>query len=261
MTLGMALALGVVTAVANLLGGLGAVLGRRPSSALLSGAMGFGGGFLLGAALLEMLPEALGAGPWTPLLVLAGYFLVFLVEQVLNVHLHRLPEAEANPHSLGGGVAAKPSLLPLTTGVAALVALNVHDFLDGLAIGAGAVETPALGWLAFLAVLAHEVPAGFVAASLMVGAGKGPWVSLLAAASIGAVTLLGIALPFLVGEVNPGATAALLAMATGSFLYVGATILIPLSEAGGARQALVWVAVGLALAWGTQRALSWAFPG
>jgi ZIP family zinc transporter/zinc and cadmium transporter len=228
----VALALGVVTAIANIVGSCLAILYRQPSHRFTAGTLGFGGGFVLAAALLEMVPESLARGPLMPVFVSLGYLMVFLIEQLFNVHLHQLPE---------GSNSAK---VPLSSGIASLIAFNAHDFIDGLAIGAGMVSDVGLGVVIFLAVLFHEVPAGFVIAAIMRGAGWSRTGALLAGASLGIITLFGIALPFWLGEISAAVTDALLALAAGTFIYLGATLLVPLSEAGKSRSIPLLVILG-----------------
>jgi zinc transporter ZupT len=228
----IALGLGLVTAIANVLGSYLAILQHEPSRRFTAGTLGFGGGFVLAAALLEMVPASLERGPSMPVYIAAGYLLIFLLEQLLNVHLHHLPEKKG------------PSNIPLATGLASFIAFNTHDFIDGLAMGAGMVAETRLGVMVFLAVLFHEVPAGFVIAAIMRGAGWSRGATLMAGASLGLITLVGIALPFWLGAISSALTDVLLALATGTFIYLGATLLVPLSEAGKSRSITLLVALG-----------------
>jgi zinc transporter ZupT len=230
--LALALALGLVTAVANVLGSSLAVFQRQPSLRFTAGTLGFSGGFILAAALLEMVPASLQRGAAMPVFVALGYLTMFLIEQFLNVHLHRLPD-ETNP-----------TVVPAAAGLASLIAFNVHDFVDGLAMGAGMIAGAELGLIVFLAVLFHEVPAGFVIAAIMRGAGWGRMAAIAAGGSLGLVTLLGVVLPFWVREVSPFLTDALLSLAAGTFIYLGATLLVPLSEAGKSRWITLLVVLG-----------------
>src|SRR5215831_1373555 len=55
-----------------------------------------GAGFMLGTALLEMLPESFRvAGPSAPLLVLTGYFIVHFFEHTVTSHFHFGEETHA----------------------------------------------------------------------------------------------------------------------------------------------------------------------
>ena len=234
-----ALGLGLLTAVANILGSALAVLQREPSRRFTAAALGLSGGFVLAAALLEMVPESLTRGPAMPGFVAMGYLLVFLIEQFTNVHLHSLPD---DAHHLR---------VPVATGIASLIAFNVHDLVDGLAIGAGMIANPELGMLIFLAVLLHEIPAGFVIAAIMRGSGWSRWASMVAGGSLGLVTLIGIVLPFWAWRVDRYFADVLLALAAGSFIYVGATLLVPLSEAGKSRWITLLVVLGFVIFYGS----------
>jgi zinc transporter ZupT len=252
--LALALGLGLLTALGNILGSYLATLGRQLSRQFMAGVLGLGGGFILGAALLEMLPEVLAGrqGLAMPMLVGVGYLGVFIVEQLLNVHLHRLPGEEGDSSELHDDLTSQHQMHPVsmiapTAGLAALVAFNVHDFLDGVAIGASILTSTELGVLVFIAVVLHEIPAGVVVGELVLASGKGRKTALLAGASIGATTLLGIAIPFAIGEISSFLRDAILALATGTFLYVGATILIPLSEASRSRRVTLSVVFGFGL--------------
>ena len=176
-----------------------------------------------------------------PAFIALGYLLVFLIEQGLNVHVHRLPEESSGAEISGA------------TGIASLVAFNAHDFIDGLGIGAGMVADVSLGIMIFLAVLFHELPAGFVIAAIMRASGWSRLGAVMAGGSLGVITLAGIAVPFWFGAVSSSLTDALLAVAAGTFIYLGATLLIPLSEAGRARWITLLVFVGFAAFFASKR--------
>ncbi|MGH7834631.1 MAG: ZIP family metal transporter [Candidatus Binatia bacterium] len=237
----LALGLGLITAVANVLGSALAVMQRRPSRKFTAATLGFSGGFILAAALMEMIPASLERGPAMPGFIALGYLVVFLIEQFLNVHLHTLPD-ETNP-----------TVVPVAAGFASLIAFNVHDFVDGLAMGAGMIAETRLGIMVFLAVVLHEIPAGFVIAAIMRGAGWGRWAAIGAGGSLGVITLVGIVLPFWVQGIDPSFSDALLALATGTFVYLGATLLVPLSEAGKSRSITLLVVLGFVAFWATSR--------
>ena len=260
----LALSLGLVTAAANFLGSYLAVAYRHPPRIFLASSIAFGGGFLLAAALLELVPESVERGSSSmPVFIALGYLVVYLGEQLFNVHLHTIPDVREPDHAPGpvplNTLTAASLLLPATA-LATLMAFNIHDFIDGLAIGAAMVRSDTLGVLAFLAVLSHELPAGFVIAAVIRASGRGRTTALLAGASIGVITLLGIAVPFWVGEVSEFAADAFLALAAGSFIYIGASILIPAVETGRSRLALVMVGLGFAVFYLTAQGVEALLP-
>ena len=84
----LSLLLGAVAAVADIFGGL--VLVRANwEKRYLRYSVAMGAGFMLAVAFLEMLPESLHFSPkWAPVLVLAGYCAIHLLEHTIVPHFH-----------------------------------------------------------------------------------------------------------------------------------------------------------------------------
>ena len=259
-----ALLLGLATTAANLMGSALSAAKAQPSPPLMATALAFSGGFLLAAAFLGMAPEAIEASSLGPLMIGIGFLLIYFTEHLGNVHMHQLPDGiEHAPHDEGGGVFRGLAQDPVQRGapqqarpeyrraVAAFAAFNVHDLMDGLAIGAAMVTDPAVGILVFLAVLLHEVPAGFAIGAVIRGHGGSRAQAMLAGLSIGVITLIGIAVPFLVEDLSESLTGVFLGLAAGTFIYLGASILIPTAETGRYRWSFVYVGLGFGAYWGT----------
>ena len=250
-----ALLFGVLTAIANLLGSSLSAAKAQPSPAVMASALAFSGGFLLAAALLEIVPEAIEGSSLGGLMVGAGFLLIYLTEHLGNVHMHALP-AGLGDHAHGEGTGGTPGATLAASqakhrAIASFVAFNVHDLMDGIAIGAAIITDPALGVVVFLAVLLHELPAGFAVGTIIRNYGGSRAQAMLAGLSIGLVTLVGILIPFAVGEVNESAASMLLGIAGGTFIYIGASILIPTAETGRYRWSFIYVALGFAAFAGT----------
>ncbi len=136
--------------------GLFLLLPTRQRERLLPHAVSFAIGALLGAALLGLLPHALeGAGDRDlhsiTGAVLLGLFGFFLLEKlVLWRHCHHqeceihAPEQEAHTH--------------MAAGTLILVGDSLHNFIDGVLIGAAFLTDIHLGVVTSLAVAAHEIP-------------------------------------------------------------------------------------------------------
>ena len=262
-----ALVFGMLTAIANLLGSSLSAAKAQPSPAMMASALAFSGGFLLAAALLEIVPEAIEGSELGGLMVGAGFLLIYLTEHLGNVHMHQIPagladhahgegtahgERTAHGEGTGGqGGAALAASQAKHRAIASFVAFNVHDLMDGIAIGAAIITDPALGIVVFLAVLLHELPAGFAVGTIIRNYGGSRTQAMLAGLSIGLVTIVGILIPFAVGEVNESAASMLLGIAGGTFIYIGASILIPTAETGRYRWSFVYVALGFAMFAGT----------
>ena len=243
-----ALLLGVLTTFANLLGSSLSASKVQPSPAVMASALAFSGGFLLAAALLSMVPAAIEGSSVAPAMIGAGFLLVYFTEHLGNVHVHQLPVDDGPGHAHAASGAAPPGTAPASSerrrAIAAFAAFNVHDLMDGIAIGAAMITDPAIGTVVFLAVLLHEVPAGFAIGAIIRSHGGSRLQALLAGLSIGVVTLVGILIPFAMGEVSADFTSVLLGLAAGTFVYLGASILIPTAETGRYRWSFIYVALG-----------------
>jgi zinc and cadmium transporter len=229
----ISLLLGLAAAGANALGGA-IVVHRDWHPKYLQYFIALGAGFMLGTALLEMLPESLRiAGSSAPLLVLAGYFLVHFFEHTVTSHFHFGEETHAEefvrPHRV----------YPVILG------LVIHTFFDGIAIASGFAISNWLGWIIFLAVILHKMPEGFTASSVMLASGSSRGKAWAASALLGLATLAGVlTVRFFSRSVVAG-----LPLSAGVTLYVAASDLIPeVNRKPDVRMALaVFAGVGLLL--------------
>jgi zinc transporter ZupT len=223
----LSLTLGLVAGLADVLGGV-LLVRRSPSARALRYFVALGSGFMLAAAVLEMVPEGLALSPkWAPMLILAGYCGVHLLEHTLVPHFHF--GEETHHHEF---VSAR-------TSYSVLMGLATHTFFDGVAIGSGFVVSNWLGWIIFVAVFLHKIPEGFTVASVMLASGQGRRVALNSALFLGATTLLGV----LVINLQPSWVRVGLPLSAGVTIYVAATDLVPeVNREPGIRMALVFFA-------------------
>ena len=229
--------LGLTAAMANAFGG--AVLVQKDwDKRYLRYFIALGSGFMIGTALLEMLPESLQiAGPNAPLLLLAGYFLVHFFEHTVTSHFHFGEETHAE------------EFLATHRIYSVIFGLVIHTFFDGIAIASGFLVSNWLGWVIFLAVILHKIPEGFTASSIMLAAGRSKRVAWAASGLLGLGTIVGV----LTVTVFTRSLSAGLPLSAGVTLYVAASDLIPeVNRERGIGVALaVFAGVGLFL--GIQR--------
>ncbi|MCS7207022.1 MAG: ZIP family metal transporter [Dehalococcoidia bacterium] len=253
--LGVAVGLTLLTTLGNVVGSVLTVLGVRTDArgqARLRVLLGFAGGFILAGALVEVFPHSIEEAPlWGPLLAVGGYLLLFSLERLFAARAHASTPVSPHEHTLPHELEHPHSPLTPVAGVVALAGFLLHDFVDGLGIGAGFAEGEGLGVFLLLAVLLHEVPAGAAVASLMLGSGRGRLAALAAGTAIGLVTVAAVPIPFLLGEIAPEVPAALLGLAAGSFLYIAAHSLIPVAVRERGLGGLVPVVIGVALGMAT----------
>ena len=200
-----------VAAGANVLGGLLVLLRRSWSPTSLKAGLAFAGGFMLAAALLAMVPESLDVR-WGVELILVGYLVVHFLEHVVGGHYH-----------FAGDEHASENLVSSTVTTAAVFAMFVHTFFDGVAIGAAFLLGREVGMLVLIAVILHKVPAGFAVATVALAAGS------TRARAFGAAALLGLGT--ILGSIALGAAGSLAAYAiplsAGILIHVAASDLIP----------------------------------
>lgn len=226
-TFWLSLGLAVVAGLADYVGGV-LLVRRSPSMKVLRYFVALGAGFMLGAAVLEMVPEGMAVNPhWGAVLILAGYCGVHLLEHTLVPHFHF---GEETHHE---------EFLSKRKSYSVLLGLATHTFFDGVAIGSGFVLSHWLGWVIFVAVFLHKLPEGFTVASVMLAGGQGRRAALNSALFLGATTVVGV----LVINLLPTWVKVGLPLSAGVTIYVAATDLVPeVNREPGMRMALVFFA-------------------
>lgn len=221
----LSLGLGLIAGLADYVGGV-LLVRRSPSGRALRYFVALGAGFMLAAAVLEMVPESIQlSAKWAPALVLAGYCGVHFLEHTLVPHFHFGEETHAH------------EFLSARTSYSVLLGLAAHTFFDGIAIGSGFVISNWLGWLIFVAVFLHKLPEGFTVASVMLAGGRGRSAALNSAMFLGATTVFGV----FVINLEPAWVHAGLPLSAGVTIYVAATDLVPeVNKEPGIRMALVF---------------------
>jgi zinc transporter ZupT len=226
-TFWLSLVLGLGAGLADYLGGF-LLVQQSPSARSLRYFVALGAGFMLSAALLEMVPEGMAVNAhWAPLLMLAGYCGVHLLEHTLVPHFHFGEETHHH------------EFLSKKTSYKVLLGLATHTFFDGVAIGSGFVVSRWLGWVLFFAVFLHKIPEGFTVASVMMAGGQGRRAALNSALFLGATTVAGV----LVISLMPSLVRQGLPLSAGVTIYVAATDLVPeVNREPGIKMALIFFA-------------------
>jgi ZIP family zinc transporter/zinc and cadmium transporter len=221
----LSLLLGTIAALADVAGGF-VLVRAKGVERYLRYFVALGAGFLMATALIEMTPESIRISPRLgPILIMAGYCVVHLLEHTFSAHFHF---GEETHHG---------EFVSRHTGNAVMVGLSVHALFDGVAIGSGFVVSNWLGWLIFLAILLHKAPEGFTMASVMLASGRSRTTAFYSAVALAGATLAGV----LVIELIPSWLPYGLPISAGVALYVAATDLVPeVNREPGIRMALVF---------------------
>ncbi|OGI76029.1 hypothetical protein A3C67_01535 [Candidatus Nomurabacteria bacterium RIFCSPHIGHO2_02_FULL_42_19] len=172
-------------------------------------------GALLGDALIHLIPEALEDSANTTLtsvLVIAGIFLFFALEKLLHWHHHGEDKEDNQIHPVGKLV---------------LFSDGIHNFMDGIIIGASFLVSVPIGLATTLAVILHEIPQEIGDFAVLLHAGytkaRALWLNFLSALT----AILGAVVLFAIGNVSEPASSWFLPMAAGGFIYIAVADLIP----------------------------------
>ncbi len=177
-------------------------------------------GTLLGAAFLEVVPHAFESGDAHQAAgaILGGILGFFLLEKLLLWrHSHDHGEA-AQPHHHHEHSRA---------GLLIVVGDTVHNFVDGILIAAAFLQSPELGLITAIAIVAHEIPqeVGDFLVLLNSGYSKSRAFAMNALSSCG--TLAGGVLGYFTLAGFEDWEATLLGVVAASMIYVAVADLIP----------------------------------
>ncbi|MBZ4375753.1 ZIP family metal transporter [Corallococcus sp. AS-1-6] len=227
----------------GLAGLAGGVLSEPWLQRRLPALVAFAAGTLLSAVFLEVLPEAVKAqGDAAFAWAFASFVALALLEWGLGHHHHDAEAAAGHAHGAHGhpGSPTLPSAL--------LASDALHNVGDGAAVAAAFLVSPEAGFATAFAVIVHELPQEVGDYALLRAAGWTRARSLAALAAVQLTAAVGAAGVLLGTRYLPSLQGTVLAIAGGSFLYIGAVDLLPeLRRGPDARQRVVGFLCGLLL--------------
>ncbi len=247
LTLGAGLATGIGSAIA--------FLARRTNTRLLSFSMGLSGGVMIYVSFAELLRNAeltlssvwgeRGGSAIAALAFFTGIAIIAVIDRLVpsieNPHeAHKVEEIEHRPHD--------PKLMRM--GLLTAMAIGIHNFPEGIATFATAVEDPSLGIAIAVAVALHNIPEG-ISVSIPIYYATGNrrkaflW-SLMSglAEPLGALLAYALLMPFM-SETMMGA---ILAAVAGIMVYISIDELLPAArEYGQAHISIYGVITGMAI--------------
>ncbi len=211
----------------------------RVRTRLLPALLSFATGSLLGGAFLGLIPHALEhrhdhSVETITFAILAGMVGFFVVEKILIFRHCHAEECEAH---VADEARAKAS--------ASLILLGdtVHNFVDGVVIGAAFLADFRLGVAASLAAAAHEIPQELADFAILLHGGLSRGRALLLNALSGLATVLGGVAAYFALHPLHDALPIVIAVAAANFLYVAVADLIPtLHRRTGLKSSLLQIA-------------------
>mgnify|MGYP001083206126 CR=1 FL=1 len=244
----------------SLIGVFALSLGEKTLDRVLFFLVSFSAGSILGAAYLDLLPEAVAETLETNgnmsnvfLFVTIGFLGFFVLERFIywyhgHIHGHESP-SEVDPRAT----------------VKMFVYLNllgdaIHNFLDGMVIAAGFFLGISVGVVATVAVLFHEIPQEIGDFGVLIYGGLARSKALLFNFLTAITAILGALLSNFFSAHIENFVGFLIAFAAGGFIYIAASELIPeLQKEKNFWKSLIQLIIfifGIALVW----TLSVLFP-
>lgn len=172
-------------------------------------------GALLGDAFIHLIPEALKNSSNTNLtgtLIIAGILIFFILEKFLHWHHHGEDKEEIHIHPVGKLV---------------LFSDGVHNFIDGIIIGASFLLSLPIGIATTLAVILHEIPQEIGDFAVLLHSGysktRALWLNFLSAI----LAIFGLVLVFILNQTEQFVILYFLPIAAGGFIYIAVADLIP----------------------------------
>jgi ZIP family zinc transporter len=215
-----------LTFISTGLGGIAALRFRDRLHLLL----GFSSGAVIAVALFDILPEvfALNGGASYIPLAAVGFLAFFALERYTAMHRSREHVHASTTHEQ-------------ELGALSAAGLTFHSFLDGVAIGVGFQASVKIGLLIALGIIAHDLSDGLNTVTVVLAHGNPMKRAIFWLAADMSAPVLGATTTILI-NLN-GVLPWLLAFFAGSFIYIGASDLLPEAKEHDSP----WVGVATAL--------------
>jgi zinc and cadmium transporter len=104
---------------------------------------------------------------------------------------------------------------------------TLHNFIDGIVMGAAFLASPATGMITSLAVMMHEIPHEMADFGVMLSLGWSKWKTIFANLLSAMASLIGAIGVYLIGDQIQQYLPVLLSFAGGMFIYLACSDLIP----------------------------------
>jgi len=207
-----ALAASVAVSLISLIGIFSFLFKEKRLNRLLIVLIGFSAGGLIGGAFLHILPEALeeAASQVVFLYLILGFISFFILEKYLHWrHCHE-------------GVCSVHAFTYLN-----LIGDSVHNFTDGLVIGASFIFDIRFGIITTLVIIMHEIPQEIGDFGVLVYGGFSKFKALYFNFFTALTCVLGTIIGYFISTNLKGFSVFLLPFTAGGFIYIAACDLVP----------------------------------
>jgi zinc and cadmium transporter len=205
--------------------GIAATLSLTMMSRFISRMVSLSAGLLLGTAVLHLVPEAFESNADFHLLgwvLLGGFVGFFLLEKFAILRHSHHHEGDGHDHHHGHDrIEAGPG------GLLILVGDGIHNLADGFLIAAAFLADPALGWLAAVAIAAHEIPQEVGDFIVLLNAGYTRTRALAYNGISGLMAVVGGVVGYFALSASQEVLPYVLALSASSFIYIALADLVP----------------------------------
>jgi zinc and cadmium transporter len=172
-------------------------------------------GALLGGAFIHLIPESFEnftSSLVVSLLILGGILLFFILEKLIHWRHCHVPTSSHHPHHLA---------------LMNLIGDGLHNFIDGLIIGASYLINIPLGITTTLAVVLHEIPQEIGDFGVLLYSGFSKSKALIFNFLSALVAVLGTVIALVIGVRAESFSILLLPIAAGGFIYIASADIMP----------------------------------
>lgn len=217
--------IGVISLYGLLFGIIGTSIGgfigaflKLSSDKYLCFILEFAAGLMTSIICFDLIPEALTIVNIS--ICIIGIFIGILSMILCNKYISKLSKTTS--------VIAKNSMFK--TGIIIAIGLAIHNFPEGLAIGAGFEASNTLGLKLAIAIALHDVPEGISIALPLKTSGTSKFKSILVTTLSGLTTGLGAFFGVIIGNISQSLIGLSLSFAAGAMLYIVSCELVPESK-------------------------------
>jgi len=204
----------IIVSLISLLGFLFFKFKTKTLSKITHFLISFAVGSLFGDAFIHLIPESyefFGDSIINPLMVIVGILLFFILEKFLR--WHHCHDIDCSHHH------------PVV--VTSLVGDAIHNFIDGLLIGATYLVSIPLGITTTIAIIVHEIPHEIADLGIYLHKGVSRVKALKLNFISASTAILGTIIALILGQQVESFSNYLIPLTAGSFLYIALSDLIP----------------------------------
>lgn len=175
----------------------------------------FSAGALFADVFIHLLPETVeqyGFGIDISAYILCGIVASLILEKVIHWRHCHMPITKTHVHPLS---------------IMSLIGDTIHNFIDGIIIGASYLVSIPTGIATTIAVIFHEIPQEMANFGVLVHGGFSKKKALLMNFLTSLSAFLGLTIALLIGTTSQNMTNFLIPFAAGNFIYIAGSDLIP----------------------------------